>query len=134
VGSSGGALIGLQFVVITLIANRRNLASAPWTSLGILSIVLGMCGVGGLAYSAVVVRRAHVVSAFGTVPSEVLFGVFAAKRKAKRPSLVHCGDDQSAKDVAATLIRDVGFDPVDAGPLRIARYMEPFSLLVGRLA
>jgi len=79
-------------------------------------------------------RRAKVVSAFGTVPSEVLFGVFAAKRKAKRPSLVYCGDDQGAKDVAATLIRDVGFDPVDAGPLRIARYLEPFTLLMGQLA
>jgi predicted dinucleotide-binding enzyme len=80
------------------------------------------------------VRRARVVSAFGTVPSEVLFGVFAAKRKARRPSLVYCGDDRNAKDVAAMLIRDVGFDPVDAGPLRIARYMEPFALLVGQLA
>jgi hypothetical protein len=28
VGSSGGALIGLQFVVITLIADRRSLADA----------------------------------------------------------------------------------------------------------
>jgi len=36
--------------------------------------------------------------------------------------------------VAAELIRDVGFDPVDAGPLRIARYTEPFGLLVGQLA
>jgi hypothetical protein len=80
------------------------------------------------------VRRAHVVSAFGTVPSEVLFGVFNARRKANRPSLVYCGDDQGAKDVAATLIRDVGFDPVDAGPLRIARYMEPFALLVAQFA
>jgi len=35
------------------------------------------------------VRRAHVVSAFGTVPSEVLFGVFEARRKANRPSLVY---------------------------------------------
>lgn len=64
----------------------------------------------------------------------MLFGVFEARRKATRPSLVYCGDDQGEKDVAATLIRDVGFDPVDAGPLRIARYMEPFSLLVGQLA
>lgn len=80
------------------------------------------------------IRKAQIVSAFGTVPSEVLFGVFAARRKAKRPSLVYCGDHQGAKDVAATLIRDVGFDPVDAGPLRIARYTEPFGLLVGQLA
>jgi len=80
------------------------------------------------------VRRAHVVSAFGTVPSEVLFSVFEARRKTNRPSLMYCGDHQGAKDVVATLVRDVGFDPVDAGPLRIARYMEPFSLLVGQLA
>jgi len=74
------------------------------------------------------------VLAFNTVPSEVLFGVFEAKRKAHRPSLVYCGDDQSAKDVAATLIHDAGFDPVDVGPPRIARYTEPFALLVGELA
>jgi predicted dinucleotide-binding enzyme len=75
-----------------------------------------------------------VVSAFGTVPSEVLFGVFDARRRKVRPSLVYCGDDAGAKQVAAELIRDVGFDPVDAGPLRIARYLEPFTLLVGQLA
>lgn len=80
------------------------------------------------------VPKAHVVSAFGTVPSEVLFGVFEARRKAQRPSLVYCGDDKKANAVAAGLIRDVGFDPVDAGPLRIARYTEPFTLLIARLA
>jgi hypothetical protein len=47
---------------------------------------------------------------------------------------VYCGDDQGAKDVAVTLIRDAGFDPIDAGPLRIARYTEPFALLVAQLA
>jgi hypothetical protein len=84
VGSSGGALIGLQFVVITLIADRRHLAragslsafgtptvvhlagalvvsaimSAPWHSLAPLAIPLGICGVGGLVYGAIVARRA----------------------------------------------------------------------------
>jgi predicted dinucleotide-binding enzyme len=83
---------------------------------------------------AKMVPKARVVSAFNTVPSEVLFGVFEAKRKAARPSLVYCGDDRNAKDVAAKLIRDAGFDPVDAGPLRIARFTEPFALLVAQLA
>src|ERR1700704_3304769 len=81
VGSSGGALIGLQFVVITLIADRRDLAtggalsafgtptvvhftgallvsaimSAPWPSLLPLSIALAICGLGGLAYGAIAV-------------------------------------------------------------------------------
>ena len=31
-------------------------------------------------------------------------------------------------------IRDAGFDPVDAGPLRIARYTEPFTMLIAQLA
>jgi len=80
------------------------------------------------------VPKARVVSAFGTVPSEVLLDVFAARRKATRPSLVYCGDDASGKKIAAQLIRDVGFDPIDAGPLRIARYTEPFTLLIAQLA
>jgi hypothetical protein len=80
------------------------------------------------------VPRALVVAAFGTVPSEVLFGVFEARNRVPRPSLVYCGDDEGAKDLAATLIRDVGFDPVDAGPLEVARFTEPFALLVARLA
>src|SRR4051812_38367145 len=80
------------------------------------------------------IPKARVVSAFNTVPSEVLFGVYEARRKANRPSLAYCGDDRGAKKVAAGLIRDAGFDPVDAGPLRIARYTEPFALLVAQLA
>jgi len=68
-------------------------------------------------------RRApetHVVAAFNTVPSEVLFDVFEARNHATRPSLAYCGDHDEGKETAARLIRDVGFDPVDAGPLRIA--------------
>ncbi|HTT40478.1 MAG TPA: NAD(P)-binding domain-containing protein [Burkholderiales bacterium] len=80
------------------------------------------------------IPMARVVSAFNTVPSEVLLGVFEARRKANRPSLVYCGDDSGSKRVAAGLIRDAGFEPVDAGPLRIARYSEPFALLVAQLA
>src|SRR5256885_4934818 len=59
------------------------------------------------------VPQARIVSAFNTVPSEVLFGVFEARRKARRPSLVYCGDDAGSKKIAAQLIRDVGFEPVD---------------------
>ena len=80
------------------------------------------------------IPKTRVVAAFNTVPSEVLFGVYEAKRKASRPSLVYCGDDRRGKEVAGGLIGDVGFDPVDAGPLRIARYTEPFGLLIGQLA
>ena len=77
---------------------------------------------------------ARIVSAFNTVPSEVLFGVYERRRRTVRPSLVYYGGDRKAKATAAQLIRDAGFDPVDAGPLRIARYTEPFALLVAQLA
>lgn len=85
VGSSGGALIGLQFVVITLIAGTRlrsdagavaafgtptvvhltgalivsAIMSAPWHSLGPLSFALAVCGSFGLGYGAIVLRRAR---------------------------------------------------------------------------
>jgi len=75
--------------------------------------------------------RSRIVAAFGTVPSEVFFDVYESKR---RPTLVYLGDDRGAKRVAKRLIRDAGFEPVDAGPLRIARYSEPFALLVAQLA
>ncbi len=87
------------------------------------------------------IPKAPVVSAFNTVPSEVLFSVFekagSGRPEAgngKRPTLVYCGENARAKKVAAQLISDVGFEPVDAGPLRIARYTEPFALLVAQLA
>ena len=79
-------------------------------------------------------RGPAIVSAFGTVPSEVLFPVFDARGSGTRSNLLYCGDDDDAKEVAAGLIRDVGFEPTDAGPLRSARYIEPFSMLIARLA
>lgn len=77
---------------------------------------------------------AHVVSAFNTLPSEVFFSVFAGDAGEAKPSVAYCGDDERAKKIAAQLIADVGFEPVDAGPLRMARYTEPFALLMAQLA
>jgi predicted dinucleotide-binding enzyme len=75
-----------------------------------------------------------VVSAFGSIPSEVLFPVFNARGSGTPPSLLYCGDDDEAKETVARLIRDLGFDPTDVGPLRSARYIEPFTMLIARLA
>ena len=117
-----GNLAGKVLITCSLPMNATDTA---------LVVVGSSSGAEELAKKA---RRSRVVAAFGTIPSEVLFSVFAARRKARRPSLVYCGDDQNAKRLAATLIRAVGFDPVDAGPLRMARYTEPFTLLIARLA
>lgn len=77
---------------------------------------------------------AYVVSAFSSTPSEVLSGVFEAKGSQPRPTLIYCGDDDAAKVTAAKLISDLGFEPLDAGALQTARYLEPFSLLVAQIA
>src|SRR5437899_7464840 len=80
------------------------------------------------------VPGARVVAAFNTVPSEVLFSVFEKRGGSSPPDMLYYGDDGAAKTVAAQLARDIGFNPVDAGPLRTARYAEPFALLVAQLA
>ncbi len=51
-----------------------------------------------------------------------------------RATAFYCGDDPGAKSVAAALIEELGFDPVDAGPLENARYLEPLAELVIQLA
>ncbi len=49
-------------------------------------------------------------------------------------TMLYCGDDAPAKEVAARLAADLGFDPVDAGPLVRARLLEPLALLWVTLA
>lgn len=52
----------------------------------------------------------------------------------QRATMFYCGDDAGAKKTAAGLADDLGFDPVDAGPLREARTLEPLALLWIHLA
>jgi len=120
--SQAGDLSGKVIVTCSLPMNDNDTG---------LAVGLTSSGAEELAKRA---RGAQVVCAFNTVPSKVLFGVYDARERTPRPSLVYCGDDARGKKVAASLIRDVGFEPVDAGPLRIARYTEPFALLIGELA
>jgi predicted dinucleotide-binding enzyme len=78
--------------------------------------------------------KARVVLAFNTIPSEVLFSVFEKRRRKERPSLIYCGDDAKAKKLAAELIADVGFEPIDIGALRMARYSEPYTMIIAQQA
>ena len=43
--------------------------------------------------------------------------------------MLYCGDDPNAKSTAAQLAKDVGFAPVDSGPLSNARLLEPLAML-----
>lgn len=43
--------------------------------------------------------------------------------------MFYCGGDESAKAVAQRLASELGFEPVDAGPIENARLLEPLAML-----
>ena len=79
---------------------------------------------------------ARVIAAFNTVPSELIRTELLQTLgdRHDRPNVVISGDDAMAKATVTSLARDAGFAPIDAGALRVSRWIEPFGLLVGQLA
>jgi 8-hydroxy-5-deazaflavin:NADPH oxidoreductase len=75
--------------------------------------------------------HARVVKAFNSASTKVMrdpqFGNYQA-------TMFYCGDDAEAKRTVHQLIGDLGFEPVDAGPLTSARYLEPLAMLYIHLA
>src|SRR5580693_4029810 len=94
VGSSAGALIGLQFVVMTLVADvpitrgdaqagdtfttptvvhfgavllLSAVASAPWDGIGAAQVLWGLVGLGGVGYVVLVARRLRRQTAYRAV-------------------------------------------------------------------
>lgn len=45
------------------------------------------------------------------------------------PVMFVAGDDAARKPAVMRLVSDLGFNAVDAGPLRVARLLEPFAML-----
>ena len=102
VGSSADALIGLQFVVLTLIASRpigagtaqaghafatptivhfgavlllAGILSAPWQEIAPAAVLWGLLGLCGIAYAAVVTSRMRRQGAYKPVFEDWLFHV-----------------------------------------------------------
>jgi predicted dinucleotide-binding enzyme len=50
------------------------------------------------------------------------------------PSVFVCGDDPAAKKIIDGLVRELGAQPVDAGPLKAARLVEPAMMLAVSIA
>lgn len=101
VGSSAGALTGLQFVVMALVADRPGrgghqeiaafgtptvvhfmavlliaaILSAPWEELNHLAWVIGSFGLTGIIYTAVVTRRAGRTERYQPVLEDWIFHV-----------------------------------------------------------
>ena len=101
VGSSAGALIGLQFVVLTLIANRdiarppeagaafatpsvvhfcgvlllSAVLSAPWHSITVVAVLWGLAGLIGIVYAIIIARRMRAQTVYKPVFEDWLFHV-----------------------------------------------------------
>ena len=69
---------------------------------------------------------ARVVKIFNTVGYGVMANPAFGSESA---TMLYCGDDAAAKAVAHDLAAQLGFDPVDAGPLKQARVIETLALL-----
>ena len=102
VGSSAGALIGLQFVVITLIADTpitrgdaqaggafttpsvvhfgvvlllSAMVSVPWSGIATVAALWGVVGLCGIVYTVIVARRLRVQTTYKPVFEDWLFHV-----------------------------------------------------------
>jgi hypothetical protein len=101
VGAAAGALIGLQFVVLTLIAERPPMRAAdagaafvtptivhfattlllsalvrvPWQAISPAAALWGLTGLGGLAYTMIVARRMRLQAAYKPQFEDWLFHV-----------------------------------------------------------
>ena len=71
--------------------------------------------------------KARVVKAFNTV-----FAPNQSKGRlgGEQLTLFVAGDDASAKETVIRFGREIGFDSVDTGPLKSARYLEPMAILL----
>ena len=100
VGAAAGALIGLQFVVIALIAETPDaradaqagaafstpsvvhfavvlllsaIISAPWHTIGAVGVIWGLVGLSGIVYAIIVARRMRLQTAYRPVFEDWLF-------------------------------------------------------------
>jgi predicted dinucleotide-binding enzyme len=65
--------------------------------------------------------KAKVVKAFNTVFAQ---NMSTGRVKGEKLTLFVAADDKAAKDLVLAAGQSIGFDPVDAGPLKNARWME----------
>jgi 8-hydroxy-5-deazaflavin:NADPH oxidoreductase len=75
--------------------------------------------------------NAKVVKAFNTVFAS---NQSTGKVGGKQLTALIAGDDATAKQTVAQLTQDIGFDPIDCGPLKSARYLEAMGILIINLA
>lgn len=74
---------------------------------------------------------ARVVKAFNTASAKTMQNPVFGDQRA---TMFYCGDDSAAKAIVHRLADELDFEPVDAGPLEMARHLEPLAWLYIYLA
>lgn len=92
---------------------------------GRLQLAIGHTTSGGEKLAALA-PEAFVFKTLNQAGFEILGG---AKTFATPPTMFVAGDDAGRKAVVLGLVRDLGFEAVDAGPLANSRLLEAFAML-----
>lgn len=69
---------------------------------------------------------ARVVKTLNQTGAEILG---TARSHPHRPAMFMAGDDPEAKNAASELLTDLGFQPMDAGGIQMARLLEPHAMV-----
>lgn len=90
-----------------------------------LELALGFDRSGGETVAALA-PGARVVKTLNQVGFQVMAD---AAGYAAPPVMFLAGEDDGAKRIAAGLLREIGFAPLDAGGIAVSRLLEPFAML-----
>lgn len=83
------------------------------------------CSTSGAEQLQAMLPGAHVVKTLNQVGAGVMADTSGF---AHAPVQFLAGDNEAAKETVASLLADLGFEPLDAGNLSKARLLEPFAL------
>jgi 8-hydroxy-5-deazaflavin:NADPH oxidoreductase len=122
IGKDYGNALAKKVLVIDVsnpIARRDGAAIVDWVD---------EQGGAGLA-TAKLLPGAHIVRAFNAINYAKLPA--DARRQGELVGVPIAGDDPHAIDVASSLIREIGFDPVVIGGLAMGKYLVPGTPLGG---
>lgn len=87
-------------------------------------------GISGGEQIAAWLPQARVVKIFNTIGWETMENPQYGNEAG---TMFYAGDDTEAKQIAARLASDIGFDPVDVGALSAAKFLETLAGLWGQL-
>lgn len=143
-----------QLVHQAALASELIILAMPYSEMDNVVTALGVAADGKVVVDAtnLLTDSLHLAAGFDTSGAEQLQQKLPAARvvkafntcfagtmstghvKGEQLAGLVAGDDAAAKQTVLDMVDALGFDAVDAGPLQMARYLEPMALLNIRLA